>query len=403
MRLAGQAKAGYYPAHPHSIELLSKHLVLQPFGANNKNNTHQILDPCAGCGLAVKQLAGLIAIPEDNVYAIELDAGRGDTLRANLPTGRVEAPASFLNMAVTYQSFGIVYVNPPFDWSGAGQREEQVFAAHAMRALITGGVMVLIMPFTAIKSNRNFCEFLDMNFEDGALWKFPDGEDDEGKAYRPYNEVAYIGRRRKQQLPGDQLKSLGDLHKMQMHWGYVDLMALPPLGGIQPKGWGGGNPSYEREPLIRLYEVQGAWKPHSFKKTKFTEDELLAELAKSPLNDTLKEVQELPVASPPLPLSQGHLGLVLASGMLDGVVEGPHGPHVVRGSSSKIKYHNVAASTHRVTNKETGAVTSREVWSERMITTIRTVDEDGKIQTYSNAPVVGAEALEREENPEEFD
>lgn len=336
------------------------------------------------------------------MYAIELDSGRAVELAANLPTSRIEAPASFLNMSVTYHSFGIAYVNPPFDWAGRGEREEQVFADRAMRVLVTGGVLVLVMPFTAISYNRNFCEFLDMNFEDGCLWKFPDGVNGDDKAYRPYNEVVYIGRRRKQQLPSDQIRSNGDLHKMQVNWGYVKLESLPPIGSMQPKHWANGISSYDREEKLRLYEIPGAWKPHSFKKTSFTEEELLAELAKSPLNDKLKQVEDVAIASPPLPLSQGHLGLVLASGMLDGVVEGPHGPHVVRGSSSKIKYHNVAASSSRVTNEETGAVTAKDVYSERMITTIRTVDDDGTIQTYSNAPVAGAEALEGDEDPEDF-
>lgn len=402
MRLAGAAKAGFYPAHAHAIELLANHFVLQPFAANNKNNTHQILDPCAGCGLAVDQLAKLIAIPEENIYAIELDSGRGVTLQTNLPKSRIMAPASFLNVAVTYHSFGIAYVNPPFDRSSYGCREEQLFATNATRTLVTGGVLALVVPFKALNNNRAFCEFLDSNFEDGCLWKFPDGQDEDGNSYRPYNEIVYIGRRRKNPLNMDQIRTGGDLHKLQVHYGYIRLEVLPPLGGVQPKYWSGGSPSCDREEKIRLYEIPGAWKPHSFKKTKFTEEELLAELARSPLNGTLKEVQDVVLASPPLPLSQGHLGLVLASGMLDGVVEGPHGPHVVRGSSSKVKYHNVAASSSHVTNKETGAVTTKEVWSERMITAIRVVDEDGTIQSFSNAPVAGAEDLGGEENPEDF-
>ena len=50
------------------------------------------------------------------------------------------------------------------------------------------------------------------------------------------------------------------------------------------------------------------------------------------------------IPRPPLPLDRGHLGLILASGILDGVVESPHGPHVVRGSSKKVEYYNKEAS-----------------------------------------------------------
>ena len=77
--------------------------------------------------------------------------------------------------------------------------------------------------------------------------------------------------------------------------------------------------------------------------------------------------------------------MILASGMLDGPVEGPHGVHVVRGSSEKYEYHNKEAS-ESTENAETGAVTTKDVYSERMITTIRCVDHNGVIYTHSNAP-----------------
>ena len=69
--------------------------------------------------------------------------------------------------------------------------------------------------------------------------------------------------------------------------------------------------------------------------------------------------------------------------MLDGVVEGPHGPHVVRGSSTKIEYHNKEQSKSEA-NPDTGAVTTKDVFSQRMVTIIRAVSEDGAIKTFSN-------------------
>ena len=98
-----------------------------------------------------------------------------------------------------------------------------------------------------------------------------------------------------------------------------------------------------------------------------------------------KDVPPLPIKRPPLPLDKGHLGLILASGMLDGVVEGPHGPHVVRGSSTKIEYHNKELSTSEA-NPESGAVTTKDVFSQRMVTVMHCVTSDGTIFTFSNAP-----------------
>jgi hypothetical protein len=76
--------------------------------------------------------------------------------------------------------------------------------------------------------------------------------------------------------------------------------------------------------------------------------------------------------------------------MLNGIVEGPHGNHVVRGSSTKVEYHNVEQSQSEA-NPETGAVTTRDVYSERMVTILRAVEQDGNIRTFSNRPEETAE------------
>jgi hypothetical protein len=77
--------------------------------------------------------------------------------------------------------------------------------------------------------------------------------------------------------------------------------------------------------------------------------------------------------------------LILASGILDGVVESEHGPHVVRGSSTKVEYYNKEASDC-TEDPETGAVTTKDVYSQRTVTIIRCVTTDGTIYAFSNAP-----------------
>jgi hypothetical protein len=48
MRLAGQAKRGYFPASPNAIAALVRHLALRPPNAEKANETVQVIDPCAG-------------------------------------------------------------------------------------------------------------------------------------------------------------------------------------------------------------------------------------------------------------------------------------------------------------------------------------------------------------------
>jgi Uncharacterised methyltransferase family (DUF6094) len=396
-RPQAEAKLCFYPAHPLAIEQLSKHLFCRGPDPTKKWDTINILDPCAGKGEAIQQLAIGLGVPETQVYTVELDGQRSEDIKALMPKSQHLGPASFAGVQITGYSFGLVYLNPPYGHElGGGKREEYGFTEIATRKLVAKGILVLVCPIQALVGKRDFVEFLDSNYEEIAVYKFPDGVDEFGNEIRPYKECVVVGKKRKEVIPRDVLDKVGSLHKMKMQWqGYVEVGHLPTLGTVQPKAWlAHGGPSYEREEEIRTWEIPHSWKPHVFKKTMFTELELEAVVAESPLNSILKEVKIPPPNAPPLPLDKGHLGLILASGMLDGVVEGPHGVHIVRGSSHKVEYHNKALSGSEV-NPDSGAVKTVDTYSQRMVTVIRVVEQDGVIGTFSNEP--------KEEKDEESD
>jgi hypothetical protein len=376
MRLAGAAKCGYYPANPVAIDGILRHLRF----AEAKKESQYILDPCAGEGLAIKQIAEGLGVPFDRTYAVELDLGRTERIKVNLPGVNVLGPATFMGVQTTGHSFGLVYCNPPFDFEeGGGRREEQTFVMRSTHLLVPKGILVLVCPMNTLIGNRSFVEYIDANYEDIQVYKFPDG-------HRLYNEIVLFGRKRKVDLPREAVYQIGELHKRQWNWrSSMQIENIPTLGDVQPVGWNGGYPTTELEDEIRVWEIPPGSKPHTFKKTALTEEELAECLDDSPLNIHFKDVSPLPLKRPPLPLDRGHLGLILASGMLDGVVHGPDDSHVVRGSSSKVEYHNKELSKSEA-DPETGAVTSREVFSQRMVTSIRCVTQDGTLYTFSNAP-----------------
>jgi predicted RNA methylase len=383
LRLAAQAKLGWYPAAPEAVAELIKHLRVRPPDPDKTLDTANIIDPCAGEGRAIRQIAEALAVEPGHTYAVELDARRAEAARANLSGCIVLGPASFLGVQITAQSFGLAYVNPPFDDEmGGGRREEQAFVERATRLLVPRGVLVMVCPLKALAGNREFCGFLDAHYDEVCVYKFPDG-------HRPYNEIVVIGKKRRETIPSDAVYRHGCLQRMGLTWGGFatngGMDRLPSLGDRQPLTWQNGYSSTELEPSIRTWEIPPSWKPSTFKKTAFTDDELDAAIATSPLSKLLREVAIPPPNAPPLPLDRGHLGLILASGMLDGVVEGPHGVHVVRGSSHKVEYHNREASSSDE-NPETGAVTTRDVFSQRMVTVIRCVEQNGVIVTFSNQP-----------------
>ena len=237
------------------------------------------------------------------------------------------------------------------------------------------GLLVLVMPIAKIIGNRNFVQYLDSFYEDIQFYAFPDG-------HRPYSEIVIFGRKRKIEIPIDAVSEHGVLHQRGWQWNtYMRAEDQPPArrSAARVVAWQPaelrpctGNPDLGR---------REGWKPGTFKKTQFTDEELHQVVEDSPLAKHLTEVQPREIPRPPLPLDKGHLGLILASGILDGVVESPHGPHVVRGSSTKVEYHNKEASDS-TEDPETGAVTTKDVFRQRMVTIIRAVETNGVIHTF---------------------
>lgn len=371
MRLQAQAKLGWYPAHPDAVRGIASYLELDA----RKPGEVQLIDPCAGEGAAIALLADLLGVPRERAYAVELDAGRAAICKERLPN--TLGPASFLGTRITGMSFGLAYVNPPFDSEiGGGRREEQAFAEKATRLLVARGVLALVVPLGALLGNRPFCQFLDSRFEDIRVLAFP-------KHGRPYNEIVVLGRKRKVDLPMESTAQRGDLHEMEIHFrtycDWFDMLSV--VGSTTYQRITSGRP-HGTEPMP-TYEVPWAWKPNTFAKISYTEGELEAALATSPLNALLAEFTVPPPARPPLPLDKGHVALLLASGMLNGVVEGVDGPHVVRGTAKKVEYISERSSTE---NQDSGAVTEKVVFSQKIVLTIRAVGEDGAIKTFSDAP-----------------
>lgn len=64
-----------------------------------------------------------------------------------------------------------------------------------------------------------------------------------------------------------------------------------------------------------------------------------------------------------------------------------------KGSSFKVEYHNKQASTSEE-NPDTGAVTTKDVYSQRMVTVIRAVADEGEIRSFSNEPPAEEEQAE---------
>jgi hypothetical protein len=339
MRLAAQAKLGFYPAPPEAVAEAMKYLRGPAFGEACA------LDPCAGKGEALAQLCrGLGMKP----YGIELDEKRAEDCHRDLVNeklqGKALAPASFFGCAATHLTFSLAWVNPPFDDEiGGGQRTEATFLQRATQWLRPGGILCFVCP-DHVAERWEVTDFLSQWYTRLATLPFP-------TEYRKYAEVIVFGIKRSKSVERHNEKAVEESERLP----------LPP------------DPAFP-------YDIPPGTPPKRFEKIELTEREIAAEFAASPLKKWMEPPADPPLPQPPLPLATGHLALLLAAGHLDGVVR-PQGepPHVVRGTAHKVTY---TASVEETENKD-GSVTTKTIQSEKIVLTVRTAESDGTITTLS--------------------
>lgn len=324
MREAGRMKSGFFACPPEAITDALQYL--RPC-----DTTSTMLDPCAGEGVACEQLASALGMQRESVYCVELDGGRGAKVRDLMPGANVLSPCAFEHTKISYGSFGLAFMNPPFDEQIGGGRAEMAFLQRAGYLLVPGGILLFVCP-EHVAQRYDFRKTWAEWFDDVACWRFPE-------ACRKFNEVFVIGQRKPEQ----------------------DKDVYPDY--------------FECRRPTRQYVIPAATGPKVFEKTALTDEELAAAVEGSPLYRFLRTKDASGLARPPLALSVGHLALLLSSGQLDGLVRSPDGTaHVVRGTARKRE-----ELTEETTESDKNGSKTTKVYTERISLLVRAVDSEGVI------------------------
>lgn len=345
IRLSAAGKLGYYPVPPEALACALARIAVPDDPARIT-----VLDPCCGQGAALAQIRATLALPAANCYGVELDEGRTHDSRIANPNATILGPADYHQTRITAHSFSMVYVNPPFDHHmGGGERVEQNFFWRAAVHVRIGGLILMVLPQRTWHHNHEFRRSFDAYFYEGMEFAFP-------TPYRKYEEVFVFGIRRKTIADPD--------HTF-------------PFSGDE---WNRYRPRYtpiDQADPTAPYALWPAPGPKSFEKTMYTHAELIRELELSRLNLLMDDPRPRSKMRPPLALGNGHLGLLLSAGELNGVVS-PDGepPHVVRGSVRKEKYEKEC----ELTVEASGSVTEKKVIAERPIRVVRILDHLGRIK-----------------------
>ncbi len=321
-RLMNDVKMGYYPTDSEHIRHISPSIEFP------ENVTANILDPCCGCGLALKTLA---QDKNCNTYGIELDSHRAEEAINHL--NRVGF-GSYFHSRVSHEAFHLMLLNPPYlsvmTEGGNNTRNEKRFLVESLYHLMYGGLLIYIIPHYRLTAD--ICRVLCNNFDDLTVWKFM------GDEFKKYKQVAVMGIRRKRQDGSAMVQTLTSLALTP-----DDLLELTKL------------------PKNRYHLPTTSVKVNTFKGAQFNVHELAEQLNRSTSFSRLFEKNKLDSTEkrPLLPLNIGQIGLVGGSGLINGLVECDT-PHIIKG---RIVKENTTSHEENLNTK--GELTSTTVYETR--------------------------------------
>ena len=193
MRLAGQAKGGFYPTPDRVVNMVAT-LMRPPYGyVNAAKATIRALDPCCGAGDALGRLTDRLREAGNTTietYGVELHKDRAEEAAERLDH---VLPADAFQTSIANGAFGLLFLNAPYDWEQDDKkRVEHAFLTHCTRYLVDGGVLVFIVPRQRLAVSARF---LSTHYTRVRCWAFPDPERD------AFDQVVLMAVRRAEPSP----------------------------------------------------------------------------------------------------------------------------------------------------------------------------------------------------------
>ena len=336
MRLAAQAKGGFYPTPPNIVDMVAGlvHMPTQYYGCHE---TVRILDPCCGAGEALARLADRLggpgAVPVET-FGVELHPERAEQARGRL--FRTLAVDLF-GTSIANGAFGALLLNPPYDHDGETKRVEHRFLVHCTRYLDENGLLIFIVPRKRLAVSARY---LASHYRRIRCWAFPEPERD------AFDQVVLMGYRR--------AEPLSDPHAEE-----------------QIREWGDGEPETLAAYRYPVYTAQSTPTGDVLFAARTVDPMAAAAEARrsglwvSPeITDSLWPTGDLRTR-PLMPLRKGHMAMLVAAGFLDNLcLESDDRRILVKGRTSK-EFVLVEVTDEK------------ETYRERLRTTVVSLDLDG--------------------------
>jgi len=332
-RLEAESKMGFY-ATPEEVVKKIKEMLQIPEGS-------RLLDPCCGEGDALSQIAEGTGA---ETFGVELDRGRFECAREKLDN--VLWADALNEVKISKNSFGLLFLNPPYDYdydplSGEVERLEVKFMRKYFPALQDKGVLILIVPFNILDK---FAEFSG-KLKDLRVFLFPEGES------RFRQVVLFAIKQRVSRSEAS--KNAEVLNRSSMCTYYWDL-GVPIIIHVDDI----------------TYTVPPSDGEVVFKSRKFDPHEAVSKVKGSPAwkkFQALIALKDRDTISPLTPLREGHLALLLASGIMNGEVKANGRRMIIKG---------VVDQKEEKIEEEEGDKTRKTRWVTRYAIKIRAILPD---------------------------
>lgn len=337
-RLASQSKGGFYATPPEEMALVCQRLRVKA-GANLN-----LLDPCAGEGEALRQMAEALAqagaCPE--TYGVELEIERAQKAKALL--GRV-VKGGYEWLRASNGVFSALWLNPPYDLGANGERIEVTFLRDLTapnKYLQNGGLLMLCIPQHVLAPAA---PYLAIRFRDVRVYRFTD------RNYPVFKQVIVFGYREK--MGGPEAKRTREWLQQLGQAGPEALLPLDAGDGIKFTVPAARGPVtlfrgsvFDPEEVISDVEGSGGWE----------------EIGNMMLPAFLAHRTEL--KNPLLPLKLPHVAIAISARAVDGNM----GTHILEGVTKKV------VDQQDITD-EKGTTTILK--TERHVTTVRVFSPEG--------------------------
>lgn len=337
------AKNGYYPTDEPTLERVLS--ALAP--ADGPMN---IIDPCAGEGVAIAEAAHALGRDLVSAYAVEFDGERARHAR-----GLVDhcIQGDLMDTLISRQSFGLMWLNPPYgdlprDDNGIDRHQfqgrprlEKVFYQRSLPLLQYGGVLVFIIPNYTL--DAEVVGWLSRHFKDLRVFRAVETQ---------FRQVVVFGvrvRQRDQSTARERLLQIGsgeiEAEELPAEWPFLPYIV--PAAQAEPEQF--FRVTLEPEQFAaEVQRLQGLW----------------------PSIDAHLGVAQQSLRPPARALSQWHLALALAAGAISGVVTSRSGKvMVVKGDTHKAK-----SATTEYTEREDGSIAETRILTDKFVPVIRAWD-----------------------------